>query len=238
MLSRHHHAAEDGIEYVIADLLSSDGIEPAVEGAEVIVHCAGARKGDDEATRNLMRAASRAGTQHVVYISVIGADRVPVVSGIDRAMFGYFATKLAAEQVVAGSGVPWTTLRAAQFYDTLLTVARQMTKLPVVPVAAGVRFQPVDTGEVAGRLAELTLGPPAGLVPDMGGPRVYPMADLLRAYLRARAGTGRWLLSGSPARPPARSGPARTWLPSERWGTGPGRTSWPIRWPARLRTTW
>ena len=87
---------------------------------------------------------------------------------------------------MAGSGVPWTTLRAAQFYDTLLMVARQMAKLPVVPVAAGSRFQPVDTGEVAGRLAELTLGPPAGLVPDMGGPRVYLMADLLRAYLRAR----------------------------------------------------
>ena len=186
VLSRHHRAAEDGIEHVTGDLLSGDGIEPAVDGAEVIVHCAGARKGDDEAARNLMRAASRAGTQHVVYISVIGADRIPVISGIDRAMFGYFATKLAAEQVVAGSGVPWTTLRAAQFYDTLLMVARQMAKLPVVPVAAGSRFQPVDTGEVAGRLAELTLGPPAGLVPDMGGPRVYLMADLLRAYLRAR----------------------------------------------------
>ena len=186
VLSRHRRAADDGIEYLTGDLLSGDGIEPAVDGAEVIVHCAGARKGDDEATRNLMRAASRAGTQHVVYISVIGADRIPVVSGIDRAMFGYFATKLAAEQVVADAGVPWTTLRAAQFYDTLLMVARQLAKLPVVPVAAGSRFQPVDTGEVAGRLAELTLGPPAGLVPDMGGPRVYLMADLLRAYLRAR----------------------------------------------------
>jgi uncharacterized protein YbjT (DUF2867 family) len=186
VLSRHRRAAEDGIEYVTGDLLSGEGIEPAVDGAEVIVHCAGARKGDDEATRNLMRTASRAGTRHVVYISVIGADRIPVVSGIDRAMFGYFAAKLAAEQVVTGSGVPWTTLRAAQFYDTLLMVARQMAKLLVVPVAAGSRFQPVDTGEVAGRLAELTLGPPAGLVPDLGGPRVYLMADLLRAYLRAR----------------------------------------------------
>ena len=186
VLSRHRRAADDGIEYLTGDLLSGDGIEPAVDGAEVIVHCAGARKGDDEATRNLMRAASRAGTQHVVYISVIGADRIPVVSGIDRAMFGYFATKLAAEQVVADAGVPWTTLRAAQFYDTLLMVARQLAKLPVVPAAAGSRFQPVDTGEVADRLAELTLGPPAGLVPDMGGPRVYLMADLLRAYLRAR----------------------------------------------------
>jgi hypothetical protein len=61
-----------------------------------------------------------------------------------------------------------------------------MTKLPVIPVPAGFRFQPVDAGEVAGRLVELTLGTPAGLVPDMGGPRVYGVADLLRGYLRAR----------------------------------------------------
>jgi uncharacterized protein YbjT (DUF2867 family) len=120
-----------------------------------------------------------------VYISVIGADRIPMVSGIDRTMFGYFGSKFAAERVVADSGVPWTTLRAAQFHDLVLTVAQQTAKLPVIPVPAGFQFQPVDAGEVAGRLVELTLGAPAGLVPDMGGPRVYGMADLLRAYLRA-----------------------------------------------------
>jgi uncharacterized protein YbjT (DUF2867 family) len=67
-------------------------------------------------------------------------------------------------------------------------VAQQMAKLPVLPVPAGFRFQPIDAGEVAARLAELALGKPAGLVPDMGGPRVYGVADLLRGYLRA---TGR-----------------------------------------------
>jgi uncharacterized protein YbjT (DUF2867 family) len=121
-----------------------------------------------------------------VYISVVGADRVPVVSAADRAMFGYFGFKLAAEKVLAGSGLPWTTLRATQFHDLSLTVAQQMAKLPVIPVPAGVRFQPVDTGEVAARLAELALGTPAGLVPDMAGPQVFSMADLLRGYLKAR----------------------------------------------------
>jgi hypothetical protein len=87
---------------------------------------------------------------------------------------------------VADSGLPWTTLRATQFHDLLLKVAEQMAKLPVIPVPAGVRFQPVDTDEVAARLVELTLGKPAGLVPDMAGPRVSGMADLLRGYLRAR----------------------------------------------------
>ena len=186
VLSRRTREAADGIEYVTGDLLKDEGIQAAVAGAGVIVHCAGGRKGDDEATRNLVRAASRAGAPHLVYISVIGADRIPVVSGIDRTMFGYFGFKLAAERVVADSGLPWTTLRAAQFHDLSLTVAQQMAKLPVIPVPAGVRFQPVDTGEVAARLVELALGTPAGLVPDMGGPRVYSTAGLLREYLRAR----------------------------------------------------
>jgi uncharacterized protein YbjT (DUF2867 family) len=124
--------------------------------------------------------------EHFVHISVIGADRIPVVSAIDRAMFGYFASKLATERVVAESGLPWTTLRASQFHDAFLLVARGMTRLPIIPVPAGFRFQPVDEGEVADRLVELALGAPSGLVPEMGGPRIYGMADLLRAYLRAR----------------------------------------------------
>jgi uncharacterized protein YbjT (DUF2867 family) len=87
--------------------------------------------------------------------------------------------------VVAESGLPWTTLRATQFYDLTLTTVRQLARLPVVPAPAGWRFQPIDTGEVAARLVELALGAPAGLVPDMAGPRIYEMTELLRGYLRA-----------------------------------------------------
>jgi uncharacterized protein YbjT (DUF2867 family) len=167
------------------DLGTGAGIDAAVEGAQIIVHLAGSSKGDEIKTQHLVQAASRAGAQHLVFISVVGADRVPVESGVDRAMFGYFASKLAAERVVTDSGLPWTTLRATQFHDLILMVARQMAKLPVVPVPAGFQFQPVDTGDVAARLVELALGKPAGLVPDMAGPRVYEAAELLRGYLRA-----------------------------------------------------
>jgi len=186
VLSRRARAAADGVEYVTGDLATGDGIQAAVDGAGIIVHCAGSAKGDEDKARNLTWAALRSGAPHLVNISVVGADRIPVTSGLDRVMFGYFASKLAAERVVAGSGLPATTLRATQFYDLILTVARQMARLPVVPVPAGFRFQPVDTGEVAARLVALALGPPAGLAPDMAGPRVYGMADLLRDYLRAR----------------------------------------------------
>jgi uncharacterized protein YbjT (DUF2867 family) len=185
VLSRRSHESGDGVEFVIGDLATGEGLEAAVDGIGTIVHCAGTAKGDEDKARNLVRAASRTGAQHLVYISVVGADRIPVVSGVDRTMFGYFAAKRAAENVVADSGLPWTTLRATQFHDLVLTLAQQLAKLPVMPVPAGVRYQPVDAGEVAARLVELSLGKPSGLVPDIGGPRVYELTELVRSYLRA-----------------------------------------------------
>jgi uncharacterized protein YbjT (DUF2867 family) len=184
VLSRGTHE-EEGIEFVTGDVATGEGIEAAVEGVEIIVHCAGTAKGDEDKARNLVRAASAAGARHVVYISVVGADRIPMAGAVDRAMFGYFGSKLAAERTVAESGIPWTTLRATQFFDLSLVTAQAMAKLPVIPVPAGFSFQPVDADEVAARLVEMTLGAPAGLVPAIAGPRVYDMAELVRGYLRA-----------------------------------------------------
>jgi uncharacterized protein YbjT (DUF2867 family) len=176
VLSRHSREAKEGIEYVTGDLATDEGIEAAVAGAEIIVHCAGSSKGDEVKAQNLVRAAAQAGTQHLVFISVVGAD---------RANFAYYKSKLASEKVIADSGIPWTTLRATQFHDLILMVVKAMSKLPVIPVPSGFRFQPVDAGEVAARLAELAPGAPAGLVPDLAGPKVYSMKELVRAYLRA-----------------------------------------------------
>ena len=190
VLSRRSREAEDGIRFLSGDLATGEGIKAAVEGVEAIVHLAGtagSAKGDEDKARSLVRAASRGvpSAPHLVFISVVGADRIPVVSGVDRAMFGYFASKQAAEKVVEDSGLPWTTLRATQFHELMLLVAQQLAKLPVAPLPAGVRFQPIDADEVAARLVELSLDEPANLVPDMGGPRVYSAAELFRGYLRA-----------------------------------------------------
>lgn len=182
VLSRHRTESED---FVVGDLSTGEGVDAAVAGVGTIVHCAGSAKGDDLKARHLVRAAAQAGVEHLVYISVVGAERVPVVSRVDRAMFGYFAAKRAAEDIVADSGIPWTTLRAAQFHDLVLTVAQGLAKLPVMPVPAGVRYQPIDARDVAERLAELALDKPAGLVPDIAGPRVYAFDDLIRGYLKA-----------------------------------------------------
>ncbi len=185
VLSRHAGAPQAGVEFAAADLTIGEGVEAAVAGVEIIVHLAGTRVGDEIKTRHLVDAASKAGARHFVYISVVGADRIPIHGRIDRMMFGYFGSKLAAEEVVSGSGIPWTTLRATQFQQTFLGVAKGMARLPIVPSPSGLRFQPIDAREVADRLVELALGEPAGLVAEMGGPRVYTMGELVRVYLRA-----------------------------------------------------
>lgn len=173
ILSRHAQPPQDGVEYVTGDLVAGTGIAEAVAGVSTILHLAGSNKGDDVATRNLMAAAKD--VQHVVFISVIGADRVPLA---------WLKSQLAAEQAIKQSGVPWTILRAAQFHDLVLKLAQAMAKFPIVPVP-GMRLQPVDARDVAARLVELTLGEPAGLVPELAGPQEYEMRSVLTSYLQA-----------------------------------------------------
>ena len=86
---------------------------------------------------------------------------------------------------MAESGIPWTTLRATQFHDLMLLTAREMAKLPVIPAPSGFQAQPVDAtrsgqGSRTGARAACRAGG------DLGGPRVYRLADLIRGYLRAR----------------------------------------------------
>ncbi len=191
VLSRRPRPAVDGVRLLTGDLVTGEGLGPAVEDVATIVHCATDRRGDPDAARNLIRAAG-SGNPHLVYISIVGVDRIP---------FFYYRSKLATERVVAESGLPWTILRTTQFHDLILAAARQLTKLPVVPVPAGFRFQPVDADAVAARLVELALGDPAGRVEDLGGPRVYGAAELIRGYLRA-AGRRRAIV---PVRLPGRT---------------------------------
>lgn len=195
ILSRSPRENVEGVEYVTGDLLTWTGLDEALAGTDTVLHMAGAQKGDDIATRNLAQAAARAGVRHLVYISVIGADTVPV---------RWLRMKAAAEEAIRESGVPYTILRAAQFHDLTLKVVRAMAKLPVVPNPGGLRFQPVDARDVAARLAELVAGPPAGLVADIAGPEVIAMGDLVRSYVKA-SGKHRVLM---PVRIPGKAGKA------------------------------
>jgi uncharacterized protein YbjT (DUF2867 family) len=186
VLSRRarEHPSGDGVAFVAGDLATGVGVGAAVDGVDVILHLAGNGKGDEATTATLVREASAAGAAHLVYISAVGAD-LPVRSRLDRMIMGYMASKRAAEQVVETSGLPWTTLRATQFHEFVLALAQQVSRLPVVPVPSGVKVQPVAASEVAGRLVQLVLGSPSGRVPDMGGPEVHSLRDLVRSSLDA-----------------------------------------------------
>lgn len=184
VLSRHALEGQ-GAEHVAADLATGAGVASAMADVDTVMHLAGSAKGDDLKARHVTEAARRAGVRHLVYVSVVGADRIPVRSALDRMMFGYFAAKHAAAEIIENSGLAWTTLRATQFHDLTFQTVEAMAKLPVVPVPAGWRFQPIDSGEVAERLTELALGEPSGLAPEIGGPEIHDMADLVRSYQRA-----------------------------------------------------
>ena len=212
VLARHDRPTPQGVTFFTADLRAGQGIEPAVTGAAVIIHCATSTRGDAEATRNLVAAASRTGSAHLVYVSIVGIDRI---GG------RYVKRKLEAEQIVAGSGLPWTILRVTQFYDYCLANLRRLSWFPVVPVPAGFAVQPVDPRDVAGRLVELALAAPAGRAPDMAGPQVSSWTELLRGYLKA-SHRRRWVLpvripgtravrDGALLPPPGNTVGSRTW---------------------------
>jgi len=183
ILSRTAQPARPGVEFVQGHVETGAGVDAAVAGADTVLHLAGSQRNDGLKARTLVEAAKRAGTSHLVFISVVGADRVPVTSAIDRMQFGYFAEKRAAELAIIGSGIPWTVLRATQFHELGLMTLRVLSRGPLAFVFRDVRFQPIAAAEVGERLAELTLGKPSGLAPDLAGQEAIGMDSLMRAYL-------------------------------------------------------
>jgi uncharacterized protein YbjT (DUF2867 family) len=168
---------------VEGDVLTGEGIEAAVRGADAIIHAAQSptrksRRTAVEGTERLLQIAARAGVAHLVYISIVGIERVPL---------SYYREKLDAERLVERSLVPWTILRATQFHDFVLPMVRVLDRMPfLAPIPKGWLFQPIDASEVADRLVELALGLPAGRVPDIGGPEVRTLSSLTQAYLSSK----------------------------------------------------
>lgn len=182
ILSRHADAAAPGIRSFAGDTVKGLGLAEALDGVETVLHLAGGAKGDDIAARNLVAAARRSGVRHLVLISVVGADRMPI---------GYFRMKAAAEREFTESGIPWTILRVAQLHDFALPIVKALSRMRIAP--RGLRFEAVGVDAVADRLAELTLGAPAGRVADLAGPEVREVGDLVRAFDAARGRTRRLL---------------------------------------------
>jgi uncharacterized protein YbjT (DUF2867 family) len=163
---RRQHQRTD-VEHVVGDVQTGAGLDAALDGVDTIVHCV-------YPTEHLVAAAKRAGSPHLVFVSIVGIERVP---------FALYRLMLANERTIAESGLPWTVLRATQFHDLIAFVLRMLAKPPVMALPSGLRFQPVDVRDVGDRLARLALGEPIGRAPDFGGPQARPLDDLARSYL-------------------------------------------------------
>jgi uncharacterized protein YbjT (DUF2867 family) len=184
---RRAPAVPAGAQAVRGDLTTGDGLDEAVTAIDVIAHLASetsgvpsyakAKRTDVEGTGRLLDSARRAGVEpHVVYISIVGVDKIP---------FGYYRGKLATEQVIERSGLPYTILRTTQWHTLAAKFCRQLGSPPLVAIPKGVRLQLLDAGEVAQRMASLVRGPPSRHVPEMGGPEALSFAEIARKYFRA-----------------------------------------------------
>lgn len=173
----------DGPRQLRFDLKTGDGAAEAVANQDVIVHTASDTnrfgKADVAGTRALLEAATRAGTPHFVYISIVGCDEIP---------FTYYKQKIAVERDLERSSVPHTILRTTQYHEFAALLADRLSKTYVTIVPKRVRFQSLDSAVAARRLAELAAGPPRGRVEDLGGPEALLLSDLVEQYLTA---TGR-----------------------------------------------
>ncbi|WP_297774813.1 NAD(P)H-binding protein [Mycobacterium sp.] len=155
------------VRHVVGDVQTGEGLDAAIDGVDTIVHCV-------YPSEHLVPAAKRAGAPHLVYVSIVGIDRVP---------FALYRMMLANERMIAESGLPWTVLRATQFHDLIAFLLRMLAKPPIMALPSGLRFQPVDVRDVGARLAQLALGEPIGRAPDFGGPQARGLDDLARSYL-------------------------------------------------------
>jgi uncharacterized protein YbjT (DUF2867 family) len=178
-LSRKPHQGGP-VVWFAGNLMNGTGVKSAVAGVDAIVHCATNLfhpAVEVAGTQEMIGAAAQAGQPHFVYISIVGADRIPL---------GYYRAKVEAESKVERSGLPWTILRATQFHQLVYKVLEAITRLPLVVVPTDTSFQPVGAAEVAQVLAELAVGHERQRVPDFGGPQIRSAANLACAYLTAK----------------------------------------------------
>ena len=172
------------VEWARASFETGEGLDEAVRGIHTIIHAASdplhPQKVDVEGTRKLLEKAKAAGVQHFFYISIVGIEHFPG--------FAYYKAKRAAEQLIERSGIPYTILRATQFHELLdFYFLPPLFKLPFIAlVPTSFKYQLIDIGEVALRMAELAQAKPSGRVADIGGPQILTMGELARTWAKAR----------------------------------------------------
>jgi uncharacterized protein YbjT (DUF2867 family) len=185
-LAEHGHEAVPAAPGTGVNTLTGEGLKEVLQGADVVVDVSNSPSfADDDvmaffrtSTGNLVDAAKGAGAGHYVALSVVGTDRQPDV--------GYFRAKVAQEQLIAGSGLPFSIVRATQFFEFAAGIADTSTTDGVVRLP-GAGVQPMAAAEVSAAVGRVAAGDPAGGRTEVAGPEVFGLDEWVRTVLTARS---------------------------------------------------
>lgn len=164
--------------------LTGEGLAEALAGAKVVVDLANSPSFEDKAAmdffqsagRNLLAAEAAASMKHHVALSVVGTERLQAM--------GYFRAKLAQEDLVKASGIPYTIVRSTQFFEFMGAIAQAGTKGQTAHLSP-VLFQPIASDDVAAAVADVALGAPVNGTVEIAGPERAPIDELVGRYLSA-----------------------------------------------------
>lgn len=167
-----------------ADVLTGAGLDDALAGADVLVDVLNSPSFEDgpvmdffsRSTANLVAAGREAGIGHYVALSIVGADGLPES--------GYMRAKVAQENAITGSGLPYTIVRATQFHEFAEMITGSLVVGDEVHAPDG-RIQPIAAADVAAEVARAAVAAPRNGIVDVGGPEKMSFADLARAVLAA-----------------------------------------------------
>ena len=164
------------------DTLTGEGLAAALRGASVVVDVSNSPSFEDAAvleffdtsTRNLLAAGAAAGEAHHVALSVVGTERL--------SESGYFRAKIAQEELIKQSSIPYSIVRATQFFESMDSIAAAATDGNTVRLPPAL-IQPIAADDVAGALEGISLGPPLNGIGEIAGPDQFRLDELIRERL-------------------------------------------------------
>jgi len=163
--------------------ITGEGLSEALSGAQVVVDLANSPSFENQAVldffetsgRNLHAAEAAAGVGHHVALSIVGTDRTPAN--------GYFRAKVAQEELIKASGIPYTIIRATQFMEFLGAIAASSVDGNQIRLSPGL-FQPIASDDVAALVADVALAPPRNGIVEIAGPQRAPFNEIIARYLK------------------------------------------------------
>ncbi|QSQ17110.1 SDR family oxidoreductase [Myxococcus landrumensis] len=165
--------------------LTGEGLDEALAGAQVVVDVANSPSFEDQAVlkffetsgRNLLAAEAKAGVKHHVALSVVGTERL--------LGSGYFRGKMAQEKLITAGRIPYTLVRATQFFEFMGGIAKAGTEGDTVRVSTAL-MQPISSDDVSDAVVEAALGAPVQGIIEVAGPERMRVADVVQRYMNAK----------------------------------------------------